>query len=144
MESPSDNLDEIEPEDQIFMTKGYDPVEFIRATVTTSQHLSEAFTKNSTPPKPFHKLVPSAFHDFEDVFSKVSFDTLLDRKPWDHAIELEAGTKASSTKVNPLSLNEQAELDIFIEENLVSGWIWPSKSPMVALVFFINKKDGSL
>jgi hypothetical protein len=46
---------------------------------------------------------------------------LSDCKPWDHAIELEADTKASSTKVYPLSLNKQAELDIFIEENLVSG-----------------------
>jgi hypothetical protein len=69
---------------------------------------------------------------------------LPDRKPWDHAIELEADAKASSTKVYPLSLNEQAELDIFIEENLTSGRIRPSKSPMAAPVFFIKKKDGSL
>ena len=110
----------------------------------TSQRLSEGFTKNSTPPKPFYESVPSAFHHFEDVFSKVSFDALPDCKPWDHAIELEAGAKASYTKVYLLSLNEQAELDIFIEENLVSGRIYPSKSPMAAPVFFIKKKDGSL
>jgi len=58
----------------------------------------------------------------------VSFDALLDRKPWDHAIELELGAKASSTKVYPLSPNEQTELDAFIEENLASGRIRPSKS----------------
>ena len=51
----------------------------------------------------------------------MSFDALPDRKPWDHAIELEFGAKASSTKVCPLSPNEQTELDAFIEENLVSG-----------------------
>jgi len=43
---------------------------------------------------------------------------LPDRKPWDHAIELEADAKASSTKVYPLILlspNEQAELDISLK-----------------------------
>jgi hypothetical protein len=59
---------------------------------------------------------------------------------WDHAIEIEAGAKVSSTKVYPLSLNEQAELDTFIEENLASGRIHPSKSPMAARVIFIKKR----
>jgi hypothetical protein len=139
-----DNPDEIEPGDHVFMTTVHDPTEFIWATATTLQRLAEAFTRNSAPLKSFHKSIPSQFHDFEDVFSKVSFDTLPDRKPWDHAIELEFGAKASSTKVYPLSLNEQIELDTFIEENLASGRIHPSKSPMAAPVFFIKKKDGSL
>jgi len=39
---------------------------------------------------------------------------------------------------------EQKELDAFLEENLRTGQIRPSKSPMAALVFFIKKKDGSL
>jgi hypothetical protein len=109
-----------------------------------SQHLSEAFARNSADPKSFCDSVPLAFNDFEDVISKVAFDALPDCKPWDHAIELKLGAKTSSTKVYPLSPNEQAELDIFIEENLALGWICPSKSPMAALVFFITKKDGSL
>ena len=143
-EEPQDNPDEIEPGDRVFMTTVHDPAESIRATATTSQRLAEAFTRNSAPPKSFHESVPSQFHDFEEVFSKVSFDALPDRKPWDHAIELEFGAKASSTKVYPLSPNEQTELDAFIEENLASGRIRPSKSPMAAPVFFIKKKDGSL
>src|ERR1700720_730242 len=125
------------------MTTIQDPVKFIRASATTSQRLSEAIAKNSAPPKPFHESVPREFHDFEDVFSKISFDNLPNRKPWDHAIELELGAKVASTKVYPLSPNEQAELDIFIEENLASGRIRPSKSPMAAPVFF-TKKEGWL
>ena len=39
---------------------------------------------------------------------------------------------------------EQKELDSFLEENLCTGRICPSKSPMAAPVFFIKKKDGSL
>jgi RNase H-like domain found in reverse transcriptase/Reverse transcriptase (RNA-dependent DNA polymerase) len=143
-DSPSDSSDEIEPGDRIFMTTVRDQAEFIRASATTSQRLSEAFAANSANPKSFRDSVPPTFHDFEDVFSKVAFDALPDRKPWDHAIELEVGAKASSTKVYLLSPNEQAELDIFIEENLASGRIHPSKSPMAAPVFFIKKKDGSL
>ena len=143
-EDPPDNPDEIEPGDHVFMTTVHDPVEFIQATATTSQRLAEAFTRNSAPPKSFCESVLSQFHDFEDVFSKLSFDALLDCKLWDHAIELELGAKASSTKVYPLSPNEQTELDAFIEENLASGQIHPSKSLMAAPVFFIKKKDGSL
>jgi len=143
-ENSSGNPDEIEPGDRVFMTTVYDPAEFIRATSTTSQRLAEAFARNSAPPKSFRESVPSQFHDFEDIFSKESFDALPDRKPWDHAIELELGAKTSSTKVYPLSPNEQTELDAFIEENLASGRIRPSKSPMAAPVFFIKKKDGAL
>jgi hypothetical protein len=141
-EDPADDSDRVEPGDRVFMTTVHDPAEFIRATATTSQRLAEAFTRNSTPPKSFRESVPSQLHDFEDVFSKISFDALPDRKPWDHAIELESRAKASSTKVYPLSPNEQTELDAFIEENLASGQIRPSKSPMAAPVFFIKKKDG--
>ena len=39
---------------------------------------------------------------------------------------------------------EQKELDSFLEENLCTRQIRPSKSPIVALVFFIKKKDGLL
>jgi len=43
-----------------------------------------------------------------------------------------------------LAPNEQKELDQFILENLQTGRIHPSKSPMALPVFFIKKKDGSL
>jgi hypothetical protein len=78
------------------------------------------------------------------VFSKDSFDRLPDPKPWDHAIELVPGEKPSNCKVYPLSPSEQKELDAFIQENLNTGRIRTSKSPMASPVFFIKKKDGSL
>jgi hypothetical protein len=88
-------------------------------------------------------LVPTHFHDFEDLFAKSSFDHLLDHKVWDHAIQLVPGVKALSCKVYPLTPSKQSEMDEFIHENLASGRIHPSKSPMASPVFFI-KKDGSL
>lgn len=44
----------------------------------------------------------------------------------------------------PISVAEQKELDIFLEANLASGRICPSKSPMASPFFFIKKKDGML
>ena len=41
-------------------------------------------------------------------------------------------------------MSEQKELDAFLKENLESGRIRPSKSPMASPVFFIKKKDGAL
>ena len=39
---------------------------------------------------------------------------------------------------------KQKELNDFLEENLSSGHIRPSKSPMASPVFFVKKKDGKL
>ena len=94
--------------------------------------------------KSWKEAVPSTYHDFEKVFLKESFDELPQRRKWDHAIELVPGAEPSSTKLYPMSPNEQDELDSFLDENLQSGRIRPSKSPMSSPVFFIKKKDGSL
>ena len=82
--------------------------------------------------------------EFSDVFSKTDFDRLPDRRPWDHAIELTPGAKAVDCKVYPLSPVEQRALDEFLEENLRTGRIRGSISPMASPFFFVKKKDGSL
>ena len=79
-----------------------------------------------------------------NIFSKESFDSLPDPKRWDHAIELVPGEQPSSCKVYLLSPLEQKELDAFLQENLKSGHIRPSKSPIASPVLFIKKKDGTL
>ena len=78
------------------------------------------------------------------MFAKEDFDILLDHRQWDYAIELVLGSEPKSLKVYPLSSVKQKELDSFLEENLYTGRIRPSKSLMAAPVFFIKKKDGSL
>ena len=78
------------------------------------------------------------------MFTKEDFDILPEHRQWDHAIELIPGSEPKSLKVYPLSLVEQKELDSFLEENLHTGQIRLSKSPMAASVFFIKKKNGSL
>jgi len=89
-------------------------------------------------------ILPNCIRGFESVFAKKDFDILPEHRQWDHAIELILGSEPKSSKVYSLSPVEQRELDAFLEENLYTGQIHPSKSPMAAPVFFIKKKDGSL
>jgi hypothetical protein len=136
----------IEDSDRLFVATIYpeDPSHFVRAASTVSQRLAEAFTKNS-PTKTFRDVVPDSLHDFEDVFSKESFDNLPERRKWDHAIELEKESDLpAARKVYPMSPEEQKELDGFLEDALTTGRIRPSKSPIGAPVFFVKKKDGGL
>ena len=116
------------------------PEEHLWVTGTTSQCLAEASRKHEKA----EAKIPEYLQEFEDVFSKETFNALPPRKPWDHAIELEPGSKPTNCKVYPLSLKEQVELDTFLDENLHTGRICLSKSPMASPVFFIKKKDGSL
>ncbi|KAF5315388.1 hypothetical protein D9619_007461 [Psilocybe cf. subviscida] len=136
---------EFGPEDRVFVSYLHPQQQIISATSTVSQKLAEeSHQQNDSPKKSFEEIVPKQYHQFKGVFSKESFDRLPDRKPWDHAIELKPGSEPYRSKIYPLSPNEQKELDAFLEENLKSGRIRPSKSPMASPVFFVKKKDGSL
>jgi len=41
-----------------------------------------------------------------------------------------------------LSREEREKVREFVKEQLRKGYIWPSKSPQMAPVFFVGKKDG--
>jgi hypothetical protein len=146
-----DNLDSdivnviIEEDDRVFMTMVYpvDPHHFVCASSTLSGHLVEASAKNSKP-KGFEDIVPTSLHAYADVFSETAFDSLPERRKWDHAIELEREPSPGFRKVYPMTLTEQMEMDAFLEEALATGHIRQSKSPLGAPVFFIKKKDGKL
>jgi len=110
---------------------------------TTSQRLAEG-TRHSKETQAATTPFPAYVAEFQSVFAKEDFDILLEHCKWDHAIELIPGAEPKSLKVYPLFPLEQTELDAFLEENLRTGRIRPSKSPIAAPVFFIKKKDGSL
>lgn len=48
------------------------------------------------------------------------------------------------SKVYPLSRPETQAMEMYIEEALASGYIWPSTSSAAAGYFFVKKKDGGL
>jgi transposase InsO family protein len=89
--------------------------------------------------------IPTPYKEFGDVFSEAKFDELPPRRPYDHAIELKPGSsEVLNAKVYPLSREEQRKLDEFLDENLKTGRIRPSKSTMASSFFFVKKKDGNL
>ena len=64
------------------------------------------------------------------------------RKVWDHTIEMKERFVPRKGKVYPLSREEREEVREFVREQLRKGYIQPSKSPQMAPVFFVGKKDG--
>ena len=64
------------------------------------------------------------------------------RKVWDHVIEVKERFVPRKRKVYPLSREEREEVREFVRKQLRKGYIWLSKSPQTAPVFFIGKKNG--
>ena len=87
---------------------------------------------------------PEYLEKYRSVFEKGDFDSLPERRKWDHAIELKEGSEPFKSKLYPLSAEEQKELNVFIEEHLKTGRIRPSKSPISSPFFLVKKKDGKL
>ncbi len=122
-------------------------IDFTQAILIRAHHANDLTAKASEgkETKTFEEMVPEWCRDFADLFEKGNFNKLPEPKTWDHAIELIPNANANlDCKVYPLNHNEQAELDKFLDENLSSGRIRPSKSPMALPFFFIKKKDGKL
>jgi hypothetical protein len=135
----------IEEDDHVFMTMVHlvDPHHFVCASSTVSGYLAEALAKDSKP-KGLEDIVPMTLHKYADVFSETAFDSLPKCRKWDHAIDLERKPSPGFRKVYPMTLTEQTEMDVFLEEALAMGCIRQSKSPLGAPVFFIKKNDGKL
>ena len=88
--------------------------------------------------------LPKEHHDFVDVFSKSKAGKLAEHQPYDLKITLDKGTVPPFGPIYSLSQEELAALHRFIDENLATGFVHPSRYPCGAPVLFIRKKDGSL
>jgi hypothetical protein len=140
---------DLEEGDRVWATGLLPEAEYIQATSIISQRLAENFVKNTEPHltlptggRGLKDPVPDYVKMFGQVFSEEGFTKLPNWKPWDHAIELVPSAQSKGCKIYPLSVTEQSELDQFLSENLETGRIRQSKSPMASPVFFIKKKDG--
>ena len=94
--------------------------------------------------KTFEDVVPEHYWDFRDVFEEKNFEALPPRRSCDHVIELLPNAKPYCGKAYRMTHEEEQALEEFLEENLKTGRIRPSKSPWGAPFFFIKKKDGKL
>jgi hypothetical protein len=88
-------------------------------------------------------LKPQYIDTYAHMFEKKNFDKLPGRQEWDHEINLVPDAPKELPAQNYcMTPVEQQALDEFINEELKTGKICPSKSPYAAPCFFIAKKDG--
>jgi hypothetical protein len=103
-----------------------------------SRCLVEAFAKNSEL-KGFEDIVPTTLHEYADVFSETTFDSLPKHHKWNHAIELEQ--EPSSTKIEYLGIiisHNKEKMDP-VKIAGVADWPIPSnKKEVQSFIDFIN------
>ena len=102
--------------------------------VTSSDH-----SRSTTVEEDMKRFVPEKFWKYRRVFMKSSFDSLPPHTDYDHEINLRDDFVPQKSRLYRLSPLEQRELDKFLEENLTTGRIRPSKSPQAAPFFFTKK-----
>ena len=133
-------------------------IDWVRATINFDRCPEECNMPNSSQSTPENInsplktcqlvkeniIVPDFSQEYPTVFSEQEFNKLPERRSWDHAIETKPDFVPKDCKIYPLTVKEQEALDQFLDENLKSGRIRPSKSPQASPFFFIKKKDGTL
>jgi hypothetical protein len=89
--------------------------------------------------------LPPDYHEFADVFNEQeAFFLPLYHPDFDLQIETENNEVPPIGHIYSLSQLELSALRDFIDQNLKSGFIYPSKSTHGAPILFVKKKDGSL
>ena len=68
-------------------------------------------------------MLPPWYLEYQDIFDKTNFNTIPDRHPWDHAIELTPDFEPVDCSVYPLTEAKQVVLEEFLDENLRTGRI---------------------
>ena len=82
---------------------------------------------------------------FTYLFNKKKFKKLLERREWDHKINLtDEALKELNAKAYTMTLKEEKALNQWLDEQLKAGLIVELKSRYTAPYFYIPKKDGSL
>ncbi|MBW0556405.1 hypothetical protein O181_096120 [Austropuccinia psidii MF-1] len=84
------------------------------------------------------KVVPPAYHQYLDVFSKVKAEEFPPHCACDQ------GLLPPVCVIYSLSKNESETIWAYISENVEKGFIRPNSSSTGAPVLFVKKKDGSL
>jgi len=89
--------------------------------------------------------LPDYICSFTHLFNKKKFEKLLDRRKWDHEINLtEDAPKKLNVKAYAITIKEDEALNQWLDEQLKVGLIKESKLRYMALCFYISKKNGSL
>jgi hypothetical protein len=107
-DNDDDDSDELKEGNHILYTV-IAPVEKIHAGSTSSQRLTETYVWNSAPAGT--EVLPWAA-DFLDIFNRESFDSLLERRTWDHTIELVPDAKLTARSTQSLCSSRRSSMPL--------------------------------
>ena len=130
-----------------WLTKNNPWIDWIKKTIRFNEEHIQKTTLSTELTITTHKeevTLPPQYTDYADVFSKRTFDVLPPKRDFDHAINLKELFVPKVTKVYPSNPQEVDTCKEFVETNLKTGRIQPSKSLQASPFFFIKKKDGKL
>ena len=120
-----------------------------KVIVEDEKNLRQAIQEKAEKEEPIMKkkrkvedMVHKRFHKYLKVFGKKNSERMPMRKPWDHAIDLKLGFVPKKGKVYLLYRIEREKVRAFLDDQLRKGYICPSKSSQILLVFFVAKKNG--
>jgi len=102
-------------------------------------------TEDKKPDKTGELDLPKYIWPFTHLFNKKKFELLLQKREWDHKINLvEQAPGELNTKAYVMTIKEEETLNKWLDEQLKAGLIVKSSSKYALLCFFIPKKDGIL
>lgn len=103
----------------------------------------EIALKGKSPVDLLSKLPPK-YHSYTNIFSVSESDKLPHHRSYDHAINLEPGTKPDHGSLYGMSRDELLVLKKYLEDNLRKGFIRASTSSAALPVLFVRKPGGGL
>ena len=130
-----------------WLTKHNPHIDWEKKTVTLDTEHIRKTTLSTELAIAAHKdkvVLPPQYSAYADVFSEQTFDTLPPQQDFDHAIDLKESFVPKVAKLYLLNPKELAACQAFVDENMKTGQIQPSKSPQASPFFFVKKKDGKL
>ena len=91
----------------------------------------------------YNALLPE-YHDFVNIFQAADKQSLSERGPHDHAIDLEPGQQPLFGKLYLMSPAKLDVLKVYLNNIIKAGIIHKSISPAASPVMFVPKLDSSL
>ena len=88
--------------------------------------------------------LPPEYHYFTDIFQVAEKQSLPERGPHNHAIDLKLGQQPPFGKLYSMSPAELNVLKVYLDDAMKAGIVRKSISPAASPIMFVLKSDGSL
>ena len=88
--------------------------------------------------------LPPEYYNFADIFQVAEKQSLPERGPHDHVIDLESGQQLPFRKLYLMFSAELNVLKVYLDNAMKAGIVCKLISPAASPVMFIPKLDGSL